>query len=506
MSERPATAAKEAASEQARRLLAPVATPSDPLFVATSVEWLMDAAIPIEIRILCQLILAKAIAEAKGEGRDFKSLGHGEATAQINVAWIIAMTGWPKNKAENVRAEAVEKGYLSVSGSSRTGYRYTITLSLRTHRANMDIPAAQSMFVRDHDAPKPKASPQLELADVASAAQPPPDMRRWSRADREFYARSPGAIRAVFSRLSGANRKLFSRLSGANQELYSRQPGANTELLSRLSGANDELCSRRSGAKKGLYNVRARSQETQNFYQKLVAEAMTPAIRTHLLLLARKREEDTDEDSATFVKALGRIIETLHQLCDGDIQRVRDTLSRLVADERVTSHENPIALMLRGVCSKPRFLLATRSERSAKTADERAYCTLPEPVQHSLRERIASGAITPEWCRERDISAGARRFAAAIVGTEKRETSSPTPTDALEDLASTASGAAEEGAPAKLCDELAARDPDEYRRRLDKILPLIEVPSVIRVERSLDHPMLLGMCRARLERELCGGR
>jgi hypothetical protein len=52
-----------------------------------------------------------------------------------------------------------------------------------------------------------------------------------------------------------------------------------------------------------------------------------------------------------------------------------------------------------------------------------------------------------------------------------------------------------------LCDELARSNQAEYQRRLLLILPSIELPPMLR-ERTLDHPMLLGMCRVRLEREL----
>jgi hypothetical protein len=414
------TASAAAAVERQSHLSA-VAAPADPLFLATSVEWIMDASIPIEIRVLCQMITAKALIEAKAEGRDFTAFGRDQVTAKLNVDWIIQHTGWPKNKAESVRAEALEKGYLSATGSARTGYQYTVMLPLRTHRATAEVPLARSMFASERVAPKPKPTGQLELGDVSAAVQPPPDMKRWSRADREFYSRSSGAIRTVFSRLSGADRRLFSRLSGANQELFSRTPGANSELLARLSGANDELYSRRSGAKKGLIDVRARSQESRkNPYQKLLAEVLTPEMRSQLLLLARKREEDTEEDSRTFVGALGRIVENLVTVCDNDVDLIRATLARVLTDERVTSHENPIALLQRGICNKPRFLLNPKSaSRMGKTPDERAFYLLPQPVQHLLLERIERGGATAEWCRERDISDGARRVAAALIAKTK---------------------------------------------------------------------------------------
>jgi hypothetical protein len=101
--------------------LAPVAKTADPLFLATSVEWLMDSSIPIEIRILCQMIFAQAMTEAKVAGQDFTDFGRNNVTARINVAWIIEKTGWPKGKAEAVRAVALEKGFLTASGSARAG-------------------------------------------------------------------------------------------------------------------------------------------------------------------------------------------------------------------------------------------------------------------------------------------------------------------------------------------------------------------------------------------------
>lgn len=157
---------------------------------------------------------------------------------------------------------------------------------------------------------------------------------------------------------------------------------------------------------------------------------MTPELRNTLLLLARKREEDTDEDSKTFVNALGRIVETLEQLCDGNREDIRKQLARVCADERVTSHENPIAMMVRGICNKPRFLLTTKYQsRIGRTPDERDYYLLPEPLQHSLHERIHIGRANPEWCQERNISDGARCVAEAIV--QREEANAPQPIPAL---------------------------------------------------------------------------
>jgi hypothetical protein len=55
---------------------------------------------------------------------------------------------------------------------------------------------------------------------------------------------------------------------------------------------------------------------------------------------------------------------------------------------------------------------------------------------------------------------------------------------------------------APLADRLATDDPATYRAHLERILQHIDLPAVLNTRRSLEHPMLLAICRARLEREL----
>jgi hypothetical protein len=356
--------------------------------------------------------------DAKRDHADYTRLGRDHVSAQINVEWIKEMTGWPKGKAEMILAKSLEAGYLQRSGSRRNGYRYTVTVALRTHRSANDSPRAASLFAADRTPPPAKVTSQLEMTDVAAAIQPPPNMTNWSKSDRDFYSRSSGAIRIAFASLSGADRKLFSRLSGENQELCSREPRVNRELLHRLSGVNDDLYSRRTRAKIGLLDDRARASDSiQHFYQKLLAES--PELLNELLLLARKRkgEEDTTEGSATFRLALQRISSVLELFCDGDVDRAREILLGLVRSDRVAAHENPIGTLVRGICYVPRYLLTTqRRPGKHKSSDETEFSVLAGPLQESLLNRARAGTIDDAWCAARDIRDGARRHAHALVG------------------------------------------------------------------------------------------
>jgi hypothetical protein len=170
-----------------------------------------------------------------------------------------------------------------------------------------------------------------------------------------------------------------------------------------------------------------------------------------ILALAQRVEPAYTDDQAWAVAR--RLAAAALAAAQHNAAAARSLVLRAIADRRLSRARNPVGLLLRGVlgddAGEDRFLLAETAIDARAMAAIRAhgYATLPTPAEEDPQR-------------------------------------SDTP----------------------LCDELAARDPDEYRRRLEEILAGVEIPANLGVRRSLDHPMLLGMCRARLERELGGDR
>jgi hypothetical protein len=211
-----------------------------------------------------------------------------------------------------------------------------------------------------------------------------------------------------------------------------------------------------------------------------------------ILELAKRTEPEYTDDRAW--STARRLANAALKMTQGEAVAARSLLLRAIADRRLARAGNPVGLLIRGVegdaAGADRFLVSRRRETDAdggltnSTAAPSALDDLAPGMREMLLEAVRSGtAIDARWMRGRDIPPAA--FEAARESTaEEAGAKSETP----------------------LCDELAARDGTEYRRRLEEILAGLEVPVNLGVRRTLDHPMLLGMCRARLERELCGDR
>jgi hypothetical protein len=106
---------------------------------------------------------------------------------------------------------------------------------------------------------------------------------------------------------------------------------------------------------------------------------------------------------------------------------------------------------------------------------------LPPDLRDLLFETLRNGStIDSRWLSEHGISLEAVTLARQHIGTHPAAEVSATP----------------------FCDALSTSDPVEYRVRLERILDTLEIPKFANSRRSIDHPMCLGMCRARLEREL----
>jgi len=209
-----------------------------------------------------------------------------------------------------------------------------------------------------------------------------------------------------------------------------------------------------------------------------------------VLALAQRIEPGYSNDRAWAVarQLAVAVLEQAH----GASATARATLLRAIADGRLARAKNPIGLLIRGVLGDEngtdRYLLTNNSPAVGveRTADLAAlsYGTstrLPPGLHNALLEAVREGrTITDTWLAERDIPSKALLIARAEVDAEAKNLKSSTP----------------------LCDKLEAEDPVAYRARLERILADLELPAILRVEARLEHPMLFGMCRSRLEIEL----
>lgn len=210
-------------------------------------------------------------------------------------------------------------------------------------------------------------------------------------------------------------------------------------------------------------------------------DAVACEIVEALLALAQRIEPDYPDDRAWAVAR--RLASAVLEQSGAVTATARAALLRAIADRRLARAKNPIGLLIRGVVGDEkggdRYLLVDAPLVTQLHASTYQTSTgLPPGLHDSLLDSIRRGLpISETWLRERDISAEALKAARAELKAEVREEASSNP----------------------LCDKLEKEDPATYHLRLERILADLELPTLLRIERRLDHPMLLGMCRARLE-------
>lgn len=217
-------------------------------------------------------------------------------------------------------------------------------------------------------------------------------------------------------------------------------------------------------------------------------DAVACEIVEAILTLALRVESAYSDDQAWAVAR--RLAAVVLEVTGGEAARARGMLQRAITDRRLARASNPVGLLIRGVVGDrngaDRYLLggSPATPPAERVDPPTAYDTstgLPPGMHAALLDALRAGrAINDTWLRERDIPRRALAIARAELEAESRDESADTP----------------------LAERLAAQDPTAYRERLEQILTTLELPALLRVERTLDHPMLLGMCRARLEAEL----
>ncbi len=188
-----------------------------------------------------------------------------------------------------------------------------------------------------------------------------------------------------------------------------------------------------------------------------------------------------------------RLATSVLETVGGDAAAARAALLNAIVDRRLTRATNPIGLLIRGVVGDrsgaDRYLLSNQCASIGNKRDfagaggtpaSIATIDLPPGLQSALLHALREGrTLTDPWLAERGISSRAVAIARAQIAAEN-DGSTTTP----------------------LAEKLAADDPATYARRLEEILAELELPAFLRDKRRLDHPMLRGMCVARLESEL----
>jgi len=210
-----------------------------------------------------------------------------------------------------------------------------------------------------------------------------------------------------------------------------------------------------------------------------------------VLILAQSVEPAYPDERAWSVAR--RLATTVLETVGGEASTARSVLLNAITDRRLTRATNPIGLLIRGVVGDQkgadRYLLtggvaSTRIERPIDHPMAGTYNTstgLPPGLHNGLLEALRGRrTISEAWLREREISSRALEIARNEVEAETSNAQTRTP----------------------FSDKLAADDPAGYKARLERILVELELPAILQVERTLAHPMLLGMCSARLEAEL----
>jgi hypothetical protein len=155
--------------------------------------------------------------------------------------------------------------------------------------------------------------------------------------------------------------------------------------------------------------------------------------------LAQRVDEQYQDDQAWAVAR--RLAAPALALVDGDAAAARTLLRAAIVDRRLSRATNPIGLLVRGILG-----------------DEHG------------RDRFLIGKLPP----------AAPKHVERPDATVEAHAPSTTP----------------------LADQLAKKDIVAYNAELKRMLALVTIPDFAKSERRLDHPMVLGLCRSRLEAEL----
>ena len=218
-------------------------------------------------------------------------------------------------------------------------------------------------------------------------------------------------------------------------------------------------------------------------------DAVACEIVDAILTLARRVEPEYVDNRAWLVAR--RLATAVLETVAGEAAAARVMLLNAIADNRLARAKNPIGLLIRGVVGDgsgaDRYLLSSRWE-SARNEQGFANAStgpagvigLPPGLHNALLEGLREGrTFTDEWLRERGISSRVLGIARAEIAAESDDSTRT-----------------------RLAEKLATDDPTTYAKRLEGILAGLELPAFLHHERRLEHPMLRGMCIARLEAEL----
>lgn len=198
----------------------------DPLYTATAIGWILDESIPWEVRTLCQLLYARAIADADQRSRQhqtyvaFDTLGRGSIDVNVDYAWVAKKTGYTETRIRTIFKAAQKLGIIERRGAPRSGYSYVITATLRTHRPTENAGSTWSLTSTARAGRSTRAIASPLGLDPQFDPLPAEAPRHWRRPERAFYGGAPARLRGLLVAFSPKQRARFVGFSAHQQHAF----------------------------------------------------------------------------------------------------------------------------------------------------------------------------------------------------------------------------------------------------------------------------------------------
>jgi hypothetical protein len=233
-------------------------------------------------------------------------------------------------------------------------------------------------------------------------------------------------------------------------------------------------------------------------------ESLAGEIEPTVLALAHRSEPNYTREKAWDVSMT--LARSVREHLGGDTAAVRHALRAAIASRRLDgAHRNPLGFFIRGLRGErgtglDRYLLEPDAELAAgavrgpskiapscpsESSFSGTKTGLPPGLEAELLRRLRDNdACSPAWMRERNILQWSLDIARTIVAEERAREQSATP----------------------LANELEARDPTLFRRRMRAMIDVLDLKSPIPgLEMNLDRPMVSAQCRMKLNDMLASG-
>ncbi len=372
-----------------------------------------DTSVYPEIRFLLTTIHTLAVRKATTPNASGKYNGKyvdfaGEVSVATSIEELRTLTGWTRNNLVRACAVAEDEKLLSRTGSSRTGYVYTILISLKSYRSAGTGEVKRSLF--GYGAERritPPAERQLPLgshgeSETLSTTVVP------KRKPRSTFLLGTTIVPKADEPEPPLNTTVVPKAQDSVRQPYPNPSISSTTIVSNTSALSTPVV-----PKTEAINVRARAQNNKEPDHKNLSDPpdLPDALLRALLLLIRKTEPQAKQTDLRFLATCRELVNNLDAHF-GDFDRACTALEALTQHPEVRKATKPFGQLLNGT-RKGGFLLGVRAlAETVSDPQERAFLRLPGDLQESLRRAIEDKTATRTWCRERDIPHEAVLFAA----------------------------------------------------------------------------------------------